>query len=250
MHNSDVIIEFSQIVNAFVSVLSSEGCFSDLQSSSNTFLVVSKLPIKLNEQWLAFLERCTSVTNLVTFRDWLQQKAVVHERLLMSSGKQERSELKAPEKTKIKKHTVFAANTSSSTPNKALSCPVCHEVHKVWKCKWFLEKSVKDKIVLVREKKLCFSCLQSSHLSKDCTMNLKCVKKSCKKSHNVLLHLENSRTPATVIASGSSSENCRLHCFASSQRSFASARSWLEKGIFPSKSLGSLRYWEYPFMDF
>ena len=125
MHNSDAIIDFSQIVNAFVSVLSSEGYFSDLQSSSNMSLVVSKLPIFLKEQWFAFLERGTSVANLVTFRGWLQQKAVVHERLLMSSGKQEQSELKAPDK--IKKHTVFAANTSSSTPNNVLSrlsrCP-------------------------------------------------------------------------------------------------------------------------------
>ena len=91
-------------------------------------LVVSILPINLKEQSFAVLERGTSVANLVTFRDWLRQKAVVHERLLMSSGKQERSELKAPEK--IKKHIVFAANTSSSTPNNALSCPVCQEVHK------------------------------------------------------------------------------------------------------------------------
>ena len=164
MHNSDAIIEFSQIVNAFVSVLSSEGYFSDLQSSSNMSLVVSKLPINLKGQWFAFLERGTSVANLVTFRDWLQQKAVVHGRLLMSSGKQERSELKAP--GKIKKHTVFATNTSSSTPNNALSFPVCQEVHKVWKCKWFLEKSVKDRIAFVREKKLCFSCLQSGQFRK------------------------------------------------------------------------------------
>ena len=83
-------------------------------------LVVSKLPSNLKEHWFAFLERGNFVANLVTFRDWLQQKAVVHERLLMSSGKQERHELKAAEKTK--KHTVFAANTSISTPNNTLSC--------------------------------------------------------------------------------------------------------------------------------
>ena len=94
-------------------------------------LVVPKLPIKLKEQWFSFLERGTTVANLVTFRECLQQKAVVHERLLMSSGKRERSEIKAS--GKIKKHTVFAANTSSSTPNNALCCPVCQEVHKVWK---------------------------------------------------------------------------------------------------------------------
>ena len=51
MHNSTSIIEFSQVVNSFVSVLSAENFFGDLQSSSNLSLVVSKLPINLRESW-------------------------------------------------------------------------------------------------------------------------------------------------------------------------------------------------------
>ena len=84
MHNSASIIEFSQVVNSLVTVLSAEKVFSDLQSSSNLSLVVSKLPINLRESWFGFIERY-SVVNLNTFRDWLQQKASVHERLLMSN---------------------------------------------------------------------------------------------------------------------------------------------------------------------
>ena len=49
MHNSASIIEFAQVVNSFVSVLAAENFFSDLQSSSNLSLVVSKLPINLRE---------------------------------------------------------------------------------------------------------------------------------------------------------------------------------------------------------
>ena len=84
MHNSASIFEFSQVVNSFVSVLSAEKFFSDLQSSSKLSLVVSKLPLNLRESWFGFIERLSFV-NLITFRDWLQQKASVHERLLMSN---------------------------------------------------------------------------------------------------------------------------------------------------------------------
>ena len=90
MHNSESIIEFSQAVDAFVSVLSSEQYFSDLQSSSNLSLLVSKLPINLREQWFAFTENSKSAVKLVSFRDWLQKKAMIHERLLLSSTKTEK----------------------------------------------------------------------------------------------------------------------------------------------------------------
>ena len=56
MHNSASIIEFSQVVNRFVSVLSAEKIFSDMQSLSNLSLVVSKLPINLRESWFGFTE--------------------------------------------------------------------------------------------------------------------------------------------------------------------------------------------------
>ena len=92
MHNSEAIIEFSKAVDAFVSVLSSEQFFSDLQSSSNLSLLVSKLPINLRKQWFAFTEKSKSEVNLVSFRDWLQKKAMIHERLLLSSRQKQRQQ--------------------------------------------------------------------------------------------------------------------------------------------------------------
>ena len=67
-HNSASIIEFAQVVNSFVSLLAAENFFSDLQSSSNLSLVVSKLPIILRESWFGFVDR-QSVVNLITFGD-------------------------------------------------------------------------------------------------------------------------------------------------------------------------------------
>ena len=95
---------------------------------------------------------------------------MVHERLLTSIGNQERSEINAPEK--IKKHT-------------------CQEICKVWKCKWFLEKSVTGRIAFVSEKKFCFLCLQSGRLPKDCKMNLKCIKKGLTMCSYTLRTIEN-----------------------------------------------------------
>ena len=46
-------------------------------------MVVSKLPINVRESLTDFIERLSDVF-LIAFRDWLQQKAAVHERLMMS----------------------------------------------------------------------------------------------------------------------------------------------------------------------
>ena len=58
--------------------------YSELQSSNNLSLFVSKLLINLRGTWFEFTERLL-VVNLITFRDWLQRKATVHARLLMSN---------------------------------------------------------------------------------------------------------------------------------------------------------------------
>ena len=147
MHNSASIIDFSQVVNSFVSVLSAEKCFSDLQSSSNLSLVVSKLPFNLRESWLGFIERL-SVVNLITgFRDWLQQKAAVHERLLMSNTS---TFAQLEQNDKLRKHQVLASNVVKTSNNNQSAnvrkdqCPSCNQSHKIWKCSSFLSKSVKQ----------------------------------------------------------------------------------------------------------
>ena len=72
------------------------------------------------------------------------------------------------------------------------SCPLCQGGHKQWKCSPFLGKSLRQRSTFARDNKLCCSCHQAGHRSKECMMDLKCVKKSCKKSHNVFLHIEKS----------------------------------------------------------
>ena len=142
MHNFASLIEFSQVVNSFVSVLSAEKFFSDLQSSSNLSLVVSKLPINLRKSWFGFIERHL-VVNLITFRDWLQQKTAVHERLQMSKT----SNVAQSEKNdNFPRHQVLASNvakasSSKVSPVKKDQRTLCDESHRIWKCSVFLSKS-------------------------------------------------------------------------------------------------------------
>ena len=182
MYNSASIIEFSQVVNSFVSILSAEKLFSDLQSSSNLSSVVYKLSINLRESWFGFIER-HSVVNLITFRDWLQQKAAVHERLLMPNTS---DAVQSERNDKFRRHQVLASNNVKNSSRKVSSvrkdqCTLCDECHRIWKCSVFLSKSVKQRSAFVREEQLCFTCLQSGHMARDCSSKLKCRKSGCGK---------------------------------------------------------------------
>ena len=190
-------------------------CLSSRPSSilltCNLSLLVSKFPINLREQWFAFTEISKSAVNLVSFPDWLQKKAMINERLLLSSSKTDKCEHK-PER--VRRANVFAPSVSNSTDkqrNNQKSCTFCQGSHKLWKCAAFLGKSVEQRSSFARDK-CCISCLQADHMSNDCKMYLKCIKKGCKKSHNGLLHIENSKKSGKAAEIATVSENSIASC--------------------------------------
>ena len=178
-------------------------------------MVVSKLPINLRESWFGFFER-HSVVNLITFRDWLQQKAAVHELLLMSNTS---NAAQSEKHDKLRRHQMLASNVVETSTSKVSSvrkdqCTMCDESHRIWKCSVFLTKSVKQRSALLREKQLCFTCLQSRLMARDCLTKLKCRKNGCGKSHNSLLHNDSSSS----VVSGSKNENGVTSCTLSRAR--------------------------------
>ena len=138
-------------------------------------MVVSKLPINVRESLIDFIERLSDVF-LFAFRDWLQQKTAVHERFMMSITFNNAQ----MEKSGKFCEPVLASNvvkTSSSTVSsnvRKYQFPLCDESNKIWKCSVFWSKSVKQRYAFIREKQLCFTCLQSGHITRGCLSKKKC----------------------------------------------------------------------------
>ena len=68
-------------------------------------------------------------------------------------------------------------------------CTLCHKGHDIDDCRQFLAKSVEDRKSFAREKQLCFGCLCSGHVSKECKNRKQCRK--CNKMHPTSLHGDN-----------------------------------------------------------
>ena len=70
--------------------------------------------------------------------------------------------------------------------------------HPIWKCPLFAEKTVKERIELVRVNKACQRCLAigcpGADKDRKCRKNFKCLLAGCGGDHNRLLHAKDGTT--------------------------------------------------------
>lgn len=76
----------------------------------------------------------------------------------------------------------YAASTDKST------CTICGNAHFIDKCARFIDMSVDERFATARRKRLCFRCLESDHMSRDCSKNWSCMYEGCNIKHHKLLH--------------------------------------------------------------
>ena len=83
--------------------------------------------------------------------------------------------------------TSFITSTSSQTGN---NCIVCNDgsKHPLYACSRFKALSHENKLILLKNSKLCFNCLKPGHFVKMCRSNQHC--KACQGPHHTLLHVE------------------------------------------------------------
>ncbi len=101
--------------------------------------------------------------------------------------------------------TVSAVNTSKgscsipqkqhSTERSSKACVCCSQFHTLKECPKLKRRKHRDKIIFLKEKRICFGCLCSGHMSKDCDRRLTC--KECGQNHPTVLHI--SEKPSTSM---------------------------------------------------
>lgn len=190
----------------------------ELDTPSNMRAIISKLPFKLSEQW-----RTTAHGILETHkRRALFQDLVLyikrHVKILsdplfgdIKDTPTGNSLLRSVNRTKSQPESKFKGNSFATTvapvssaekPGEKpamitthpcslkgkLTCVCCAQSHSLDDCQQFKRKKHRDKISLLKEKKLCFGCLHTGHMSRDCFKCLTC--KSCGETHPSSLHID------------------------------------------------------------
>ena len=152
----------------------------------------------MRQSWSLFAVKKQWVKpNLLDFSDWLKEKAEAHD-LMKNTATQARTKDNNNSVTRTKASSkAFAANTQhksnlkpqqSSPLTSISSCIVWKGSHRLLECRVFKEKTTTQRVKVVAEEKLCFSCLRDKHMFRQCKNSRKCKKYGSNSSHNTLLH--------------------------------------------------------------
>lgn len=174
----------------------------EFDTVSNMRSIVFKLPYKLRERWrnrahelqeelncrvqildiVSFIEKQARVLADLVFGD-LQDPLTVKGKM----SAKPRSVIK----TQMSKSTSssFATDVTVAPKEKNLDpfCTFCSCKHTLALCKQFMETTHRDKLNFLSTKGICFGCLSSGHISRDCKKRLTCT--VCKLSNPSVLHI-------------------------------------------------------------
>ena len=87
-----------------------------------------------------------------------------------------------------RKFSIHAGKEDTYRGRQKNLCSACSCSHSLEKCLKFTRLTLEEKWKLVRDKRLCFSCLLTGHPTKDCPSKQICNINGCKFPHHKLLH--------------------------------------------------------------
>eukprot|EP00112_Aurelia_sp_Birch-Aquarium-sp1_P010042 Seg2164.6 transcript_id=Seg2164.6/GoldUCD/mRNA.D3Y31 product="hypothetical protein" protein_id=Seg2164.6/GoldUCD/D3Y31 len=162
---------------------------------------VRRLPFRLQERWCehSLKIRRQEEPNLQHLEEWLQDRVLASMDPYMPSIQSDRQQRSSRPSHNSKpnsrsKLTTLATMTTevkethgrtkgSETPS---LCALCSAKHKIFRCNSYATKSVSERRKLVKEKKLCFNCLNSDYMARTCPSQYTC--RECSKRHHSSLH--------------------------------------------------------------
>ena len=154
---------------------------SELQNTTIVNIIEGKLANDLKMKWIERIyEQNSRVDKMNKLPDLL---AFLLERKLMLEYNEDK--LDSTSKPNLTAKPQLARKQEevrgTGTMQKATTTCLLHStgVHKTEDCRLFLQKTVKDRSVLVNEKKACFNCLMIGHTARNCRNKAACPKKVC-----------------------------------------------------------------------
>lgn len=140
-------------------------------------------------QWAGYAGQIQPYPTIVDFSNWLSGVAS------LVAGVQDNRSNGNRAVTEPKRRPVLHA--IEGKPVNVLKCLICQNSHKVYECKQFLELAVSERWTQAKKRRLCFTCLEVGHATRNCHRRRRpCGVDGCQKSHHQLLH-EPSYQPIT-----------------------------------------------------
>ena len=233
---------FSLFLRGCCNVMEELHYMQELDMPTNMRAIMTKLPFKYREKWrtkaheilerhnrracfrdlVSFLERQVKIISDPLFGDIQDMTRCSPTLMGVNKFKSQPKFSRARGSSFATTVTVVdTAKGSCSNPQRQDSkersekaCVYCFQSHTLEECPKLKRKKHRDKITFLKEKRMCFGCLCSGHMSKDCDRRLIC--KECGRNHPTVLHIserprtntENEHSKEKGYVKAPSSETC------------------------------------------
>lgn len=166
--------------------LQSIGAYQEVDNQNFIRDIIDRCPPKTRDKWCNFaLERKETRGTYPLFNDLCEYINREAERACDA--------VYGTEQRNIRNHafsTESGSTNLSRQTNHSKDCIVCNGKHGLPKCDKFKAMSPDQRFKIVRDNRLCFSCLEYKHMAKSCLRRSSCYVSGCKKNHHGLLHME------------------------------------------------------------
>ena len=266
LDDSTGMITLAQEVQECETTLSHLNYYADLNNFDNIAKIINRLPYSTQSRWIfssAFIERdgCDpSFSDLVKF---VKEEAEVarssHTAVINSRSKKTtngkiftiKTTSVEPSQQKEKCIACGGGHTICEPSQQKEKCIACGGGHTIFNCTLFRNKTMADRVLLMRQKRLCDNCGKKGHIAKFCFQKSACSFDKCELKHHALLHREVDRSnPVAVPTSQSSapSSNCASTYF-TGQTCGTNAGSVYLNVVPVCVSVGNKRVNTYAFLD-
>ena len=174
---------------------------SELNHPKTLRKILEKLPLNMQDRWRRLADDVSEQKNrIVTFKDlvdFVEREARIvtnplfGRHLFSSEGSQSDKHRSGPGK----RYTLAANVGQAGHSGQSTDCLWCKAGHPLEECNQFVRNPMEVKREFIRNNLLCFGCLISGHLAKDCKNRSIC--RICKGRHATALHVP----PSTLAVS-------------------------------------------------
>ena len=179
---------FADVLERAVITLKDNGHTADLEGGTLYTIVVEKIPERLLTQYYRWIIEHKEEESLMALKNWVAEESEYQTQAaeIKHRIEPEHEERSANRRSFDGKRGRSYASTNRDKRDR--SCEACREKHPIWKCEVFRGWTTQKRWNLAKKRVLCFRCLGSDHLGRNCSRDNGCSFEGCGKRHHSLLH--------------------------------------------------------------
>ena len=183
-NNRQALREFSLDIINCLSIMHRLNYYADVNANDNLRRIVMHLPVYLVDKWkgvVADIRERGRVPTLKHITDFVRKRVKAE---FDPDFGDIQSEFGGGGRGRKGIHS------TRWTTGKKPKCPICKGSHTVPTCPTLSDSTVDERFKSVTKARLCFSCLNKGHMTRDCRSRKKCEINGCQRFHHSLLHAD------------------------------------------------------------